>query len=92
MHPNGLDGQWQTANQTSDFHWNIWRKLQKLCAQFRIFMTEFMQSLMIFSSLLNINTKQTAGELNKGLPEQWPQRPIPFLSIILAFKFQICFI
>lgn len=87
MYPNELDDQRQTANQTSDFHWNIWRT-----AQFCIFMTEFMESLMIFSSLLNINTKQTACELNKGLLEQWPQRHIPFLSIILAFKFQICFI
>lgn len=53
---------------------------------------ELVEPLMIFSFLLDTNRKETAGELNKGLLEQWLQRHTPLLSIILAFEFQIYFI
>lgn len=45
--------------------------------------------LMIFSFLLDTNTKATACDLNEGLLERWLQRHAPLLSIILALEFQM---
>lgn len=53
---------------------------------------EFMEPLIIFSFLLDTNTKETVCELNMGLLHLRLQRHTPLPSIILAFKFQIYFI